>query len=323
MLARSALPAARLWISGEVVGVEVLWLENRPPVNSDRIGNPIARTEVFPGRSTTPQRGGRTQVRATLAHCHDGRVEGHMGGDEGDGASREVGAVSLPNSWFDPLADRIDVQRLIRDINQLFSVGSDPVYPDRSQVFRAFHLTPLEDVRVVILGQDPYTRPGEADGLAFSMPKASAPLPRSLQAIYANIANDPDLAARGDVLGDPGHGDLTAWAERGVLLLNTWLTVGSKAGSHKRLWRGFGGATLKLVCEKPEPVVFLLWGAPSIRAARAIRMIAEGNGHLFSCSAHPSAWTPGRLKPFAEVRHFSTANQHLGDRAVDWSLPPA
>jgi uracil-DNA glycosylase len=175
----------------------------------------------------------------------------------------------------------------------------------------------------VILGQDPYTRPGEADGLAFSMPLPEAPLPRSLQAIYANIANDPDLAYMRANAEEPAHGDLTAWAQRGVLLLNTWLTVGPKAGSHKRLWRGFGRATLKLVCENPEPVAFLLWGAPSIRAGRAIHKIAEDNGHLLSCSAHPSAWAPGRLTPFAEVHHFSTANQHLGDRTIDWSLPPA
>lgn len=251
-------------------------------------------------------------------------MKGHARRAKEDDSSREGSdAATLPGSWADALADRYDVRRLLRDVDQLFADGSHPVYPIRSHVFRAFHLTPLEDVKVVILGQDPYTRPGEANGLAFSMPLLSAPLPRSLQAIYANIANDSDLAGIRAPADEPAHGDLTAWAKRGVLLLNTWLTVGAKAGSHRRLWRGFGRAALELICENPKPVTFLLWGAPSIRAGQAIQEIAEANGHLFSCSAHPSAWSPGRLKPFAEVRHFSTANRHLGDRAIDWSLPPA
>lgn len=259
-----------------------------------------------------------------LAGCHDDGMDSHFAAGSGDQdeAARDLKAVGLPGGWLDPLASRYDVDRLCRDIDQLYRDGTEPIYPDRSQIFRAFQLASLENVRVVILGQDPYTRPGEADGLAFSMPKRSAPLPRSLRAVYANIAADPDLASTGQTFDKPDHGDLTAWAGRGVLLLNTWLTVGSRAGSHKRLWRGFGGAILELISEKTEPVVFLLWGGPAIRAARAIRKPAD-NGHRFSCSAHPAAWVSGNLEPFATVRHFSAANQHLGGRAIDWSLPLA
>lgn len=247
---------------------------------------------------------------------HSASTSGHE-----DKAAHDLSALGFPASWLDPLASRYDLQRLFRDINQLYRDATEPIYPDQSQIFRAFQLTSLENVRVVILGQDPYTRPGEADGLAFSMPKRGARLPRSLRAIYANLANDPDLANAGQTLDPPDHGDLTVWAGRGVLLLNTALTVGSKAGSHKQLWRGFAPAILDLISEKTEPVAFLLWGAPSIRAARAIRS-TDDSRHQFSCSAHPVAWVPGSLKPFAAVRHFSAANERLDDRAVDWSLPP-
>jgi uracil-DNA glycosylase len=246
-------------------------------------------------------------------------------GDSGAASSRDefekggaATAMGLSANWQDHLADRYDLVRLCREIGDLYGDGAEPVFPKRAQVFRAFQLTSLEDVRVVILGQDPYTRPEEADGLAFSMPKRDAQLPRSLRAIYSNIANDPEIGTLGQTVDGPRQGDLTAWAERGVLLLNSGLTVGSRAGSHRRQWRGFARAVLDVISEKRDPVAFLLWGAPAIRAAQGIRS-TEGK-HLFSASAHPAAWTSGRLKPFAAVRHFSAANQHLGDRAIDWSL---
>ena len=251
----------------------------------------------------------------------DGFLAGVDGGRHDPAVASSTAGLGerLPAGWHDHLADRCDLEGLYRDVEDLYRAGTEPVFPPQSHVFRAFRLTPLEDVRVVILGRDPYTRPEEADGLAFSMPHRGVQLPRSLRAIYDNIAKDPELAKNGQPFVEPGHGDLTAWAERGVLLLNSALTVGTKAGSHKRHWRGFTRAVLDVISEKGDPVAFLLWGAPAIRAGRKI--FPTPAGHKFSCSAHPAAWTPGGLEPFAAVPHFSAANQHLGDRAVDWSLP--
>ena len=225
---------------------------------------------------------------------------------------------TLPGRWQDRLADRCDLEKLYGDVDDLYGSGTEPVFPKRADLFRAFDLTAFHDVRVVILGQDPYPRPEEADVLAFSMPNRGLPIPRSLCAVYSNIAKDDQLVQAGQRFVDPGHGDLTAWASRGVLLLNSALTVGTRPGSHKRKWRGFARTVLKLISEKDDPVVFLLWGAPAMRAAKEIR--GTESIHRFSSSSHPAAWAPGRLESFSTVAHFSVANEHLQGRAIDWSL---
>jgi uracil-DNA glycosylase len=251
-------------------------------------------------------------VRAAVTHPPDRDL-----GQFGRATMTELDS-RLPARWQNRLAERYDLESLYRNIDDLYRNGLGPIFPEQSAVFRAFLLTPPEDVRVVILGQDPYPRPKEADGLAFSMANAERPVPRSLRAIFTNIASDPALANDRRSFVDPGHGDLTEWATRGVLLLNSALTVGERAGSHKRHWRGFARAVLDAIVEMGEPTVFLLWGGPAIRAARQLRMTDDR--HKLSCSAHPAAWDPGQLTPFAAVPHFSMANQHLGDRAIDWSL---
>ena len=185
------------------------------------------------------------------------------------------------------------------------------VAPAPERVFAALALTPLDAVRAVILGQDPYPTPGHANGLAFSY-VGPPPLPRSLVNIYKERAEDLGAAA-------PFDGDLTRWAEQGVLLLNTALTVregASKAGSHLSLgWGKVTDAVIAAVSRERRRVVFLLWGAP----AQAKWPLIDESRHLVIASAHPSPLSARR--GFFGSRPFSRANAWLeeqGERAIDW-----
>lgn len=185
------------------------------------------------------------------------------------------------------------------------------VAPAPERVFAALSLTPLDAVRAVILGQDPYPTPGHANGLAFSY-VGPPPLPRSLVNIYKERAEDLGLPA-------PGDGDLTRWAQQGVLLLNTALTVregASKAGSHLQL--GWGKVTdeiIAAVARMRPHVVFLLWGAP----AQTKRPLIDESRHLVIASAHPSPLSARR--GFFGSKPFSRANAWLeeqGEKAIGW-----
>lgn len=185
------------------------------------------------------------------------------------------------------------------------------VAPAPERVFAALALTPLDTVRVVILGQDPYPTPGHANGLAFSY-AGPPPLPRSLVNIYRERADDLGLPA-------PPNGDLTAWSRQGVLLLNTALTVregASKAGSHLLLgWGAVTDAVIAAVSRERPHVVFVLWGNP----AQAKRPLIDESRHLVLASAHPSPLSARR--GFFGSRPFSRANAWLsekGQRDIDW-----
>ncbi|PZU94833.1 MAG: uracil-DNA glycosylase [Chelatococcus sp.] len=185
------------------------------------------------------------------------------------------------------------------------------VAPAPERVFAALALTPLESVRVVILGQDPYPTPGHANGLAFSY-VGPPPLPRSLVNIYRERSEDIGGAT-------PPDGDLTRWAGQGVLLLNTALTVregASKAGSHLLLgWGAVTDAVVAAVSRERPHVVFLLWGNP----AQAKRGLIDESRHLVIASAHPSPLSARR--GFFGSKPFSRANAWLegqGEQAVDW-----
>ncbi|MFJ5368616.1 uracil-DNA glycosylase [Bosea sp. CER48] len=185
------------------------------------------------------------------------------------------------------------------------------VAPAPERVFAALALTPLDRVRVVILGQDPYPTPGHANGLAFSY-VGPPPLPRSLTNIYKERAEDLGQ----DALPD---GDLTRWAQQGVLLLNTALTVregASKAGSHLALgWAKVTDAVIATVSRERPRAVFLLWGAP----AQAKRPLIDEDRHLVIASAHPSPLSARR--GFFGSRPFSRANTWLeaqGEMPLDW-----
>jgi uracil-DNA glycosylase len=186
------------------------------------------------------------------------------------------------------------------------------VYPPAPEVFRALHLTSYANTKVVILGQDPYHGPQQAHGLCFSVRRGVAP-PPSLVNIRKELRADLGIEA-------PAHGNLEAWAERGVLLLNASLTVrGGAAGSHAgKGWEQFTDAILRAVNAKPERVVFILWGA----FARKKKGLLDLDRHSVIESAHPSPLSAHN--GFFGSRPFSRANAALvaaGREPVDWSIP--
>ncbi|MEM6683094.1 MAG: uracil-DNA glycosylase [Pseudomonadota bacterium] len=188
--------------------------------------------------------------------------------------------------------------------------GPHPIYPARDALFRAFKLTPLDNVKVVILGQDPYHGPGQAMGLAFSVPR-DVKIPPSLRNIYREIENDIGAPP-------PPHGDLTHWATQGVLLLNTVLSVrANAAGSHRgKGWEAFTDAAIKAVSDRRKNCAFLLWGS----AAQAKQTLIDEAKHLILTAPHPSPLSAHR--GFFGCQHFSKANEYLeahGRGAIAWS----
>ncbi len=185
------------------------------------------------------------------------------------------------------------------------------VYPDMYDLYNCFRFTPLEKLKAVILGQDPYHEPGQAHGLCFSV-KPGVPLPPSLQNIYKEI--ESDLGIR-----EPDCGDLTKWAEEGVLLLNTTLTVREHiANSHSKCgWAWFTDSVIKLISENTEHTVFILWGGN----ARGKAPLIDPARHLILQSAHPSPLSA--YNGFFGSKPFSKTNDYLishGKAPVDWNL---
>jgi uracil-DNA glycosylase len=186
------------------------------------------------------------------------------------------------------------------------------IYPDASNVFQAFVLTPFDDVRVVILGQDPYHGAGQAMGLSFSVPEA-VKIPPSLRNIYQELHTDLGLAL-------PTHGNLTHWATQGVLLLNSVLSVeGGMPGSHAGLgWEQFTDAVIRILSERRERLVFILWGNYAKQKAALI----DTTKHTIITSPHPSPFSA--YSGFFGSRPFSQTNAALeryGYTPIDWSLP--
>ncbi len=181
------------------------------------------------------------------------------------------------------------------------------VLPATENVFAAYDAVAPGDVRVVILGQDPYPTPGHAHGLAFSY-QGDGSLPRSLRNVFKELESDLGVEMPVD------RGDLTPWAKQGVFLLNTVLTVrAGAAGSHRRRgWEAFTRATLAVLTERNEPIVFVLWGGDARKYARMV----PAPHHVLE-AGHPS---PLSIRHFKGCRHFSRANALLGQRAVDWRL---
>ncbi|BDX39303.1 uracil-DNA glycosylase 2 [Tenuifilaceae bacterium CYCD] len=185
------------------------------------------------------------------------------------------------------------------------------VYPPGSQIFSAFNLTPFHDVKVVLLGQDPYHGPGQAHGLCFSVP-VGIPKPPSLINIFKELNDDLGIPT-------PNHGNLEKWAKQGVLLLNATLTVrANQAGSHQRQgWENFTDAAIMALSEKRAGLVFILWGA----YAQAKAQIIDKSKHHILLGPHPSPLSVHR--GFFGCKHFSKTNQLLtamGKEPIDWSL---
>ncbi|WOJ93906.1 uracil-DNA glycosylase [Congregibacter variabilis] len=186
------------------------------------------------------------------------------------------------------------------------------VYPPSDQVFAAFAQTPPQNVRVVILGQDPYHNVGQAHGLCFSV-NSGTPVPPSLANIFRELRDDLGI-------GMPSHGNLGAWANQGVLLLNTVLTVEKNhAGSHQgKGWEQFTDRVIRLLSDGDRPLVFMLWGAQAQKKGQSI----DRSKHCVLTSSHPSPLSAYR--GFLGCRHFSKANDFLksqGVAPIDWSLP--
>ncbi|MGK0390280.1 MAG: uracil-DNA glycosylase [Maribacter sp.] len=185
------------------------------------------------------------------------------------------------------------------------------VYPPDNLIFNAFNITAFNDVKVVIIGQDPYHNPSEAMGLSFSVPKGMK-VPPSLKRIYKEIAADIEN------FEIPSHGDLTFWAEQGVLLLNAMLTVQhKKAGSHKKIgWQSFTNAVIKKISDEKEGVVFLLWG----NFAKKKGELIDNNKHHILSSPHPS---PLAGSGFFGNKHFISTNELLekqGKKSINWQV---
>ena len=185
------------------------------------------------------------------------------------------------------------------------------VYPPSGDIFNAFHLTPLKDVKVVILGQDPYHNNGQAHGLSFSVQKG-VDIPPSLVNIYKELHDDLGCTI-------PNHGCLTKWAEQGVLMLNTVLTVRAhQANSHRGIgWEEFTDAAILVLNSQDRPIVFILWGAP---AQRKKRMLTNPK-HLILEAPHPSPLAAYRgffgSKPFSQTNAFLEKN---GIEPIDWQI---
>ena len=222
----------------------------------------------------------------------------------------------IPESWqpvLEPVLATAEARQLGGFLVAEEQAGKQ-IYPPRGCRLKALELTPLDEVKVVILGQDPYHGPGQAMGLCFSVPEG-VKIPPSLVNIYKELAADLGVA-RAD------HGDLSKWARQGVLLLNNTLTVeAAKAGSHaKRGWDAITDACVAAVAARDEPSVFILWGSHAQAKAKRIAGLREGQ-HCVIESPHPSPLSAHR--GFFGSKPFSRTNAFLSDHgreAIDWAL---
>mgnify|MGYP000134051956 CR=1 FL=1 len=206
-------------------------------------------------------------------------------------------------SYYQKLQTELDQQRAENLV----------IYPEKAQIFNAFTYKDLTEIKVVILGQDPYHGPEQAHGLAFSVP-AGIKVPPSLANIYKELTTDITGFSA------PSHGCLTTWAEQGVLLLNTVLTVqAGQANSHAKLgWESFTDAVIADINDNNAQCVFILWGAHAQKKGRNI----DSNKHLVLAGPHPSPLSAYR--GFFGCQHFSKANtwlQQQGLAGIDWCLP--
>lgn len=217
--------------------------------------------------------------------------------------------VKIEESWKGHLESEFD-QHYFEELSA-FVRGEymfKRIYPSAGNIFRAFDLCPFDQVKVVILGQDPYHGAGQANGLCFAVGEGVR-LPPSLVNIYKEIEADLGLKMK-------PRGDLEQWAKQGVLLLNATLTVeAGKAGSHQgKGWERFTDVVIEKLSKEREGIVFMLWG----RYAQEKGKVIDRSKHLVMEAPHPSPFSAH--SGFFGCKHFSKANEYLGDRAIDWQL---
>lgn len=219
----------------------------------------------------------------------------------------------IEESWKEFLSEEFK-KPYFKEIKQFLvseKKSNHTIFPAGSKIFSAFDLTPIKNVKVVILGQDPYHGPGQAHGLSFSVPQGIS-IPPSLKNIFKELKSDLGMEI-------PTHGNLSNWARQGVLLLNATLTVrANEAGSHqKRGWEQFTDHIIEKISREKSGIVFMLWG----KFAQAKEHLIDSRKHLILKAAHPSPFAAD--KGFFGCRHFSKANEYLkhnGKNEINWSL---
>ncbi|WP_022757860.1 uracil-DNA glycosylase [Butyrivibrio fibrisolvens] len=220
---------------------------------------------------------------------------------------------AIEGKWADALKEEFrkpyytDLYKFIKE-----EYSTHVVYPPSEDIFNALHLTDLKDIKVVILGQDPYHEPGQAHGLCFSV-RPEVDIPPSLVNIYKELHDDLGCKI-------PDNGYLVHWAEQGVLLLNTLLTVRAhQAFSHRgKGWENFTDAIIRAVNKEDRPIVYMLWGSPAQKKAEML----DNPKHLILKAPHPSPLSAYR--GFFGCRHFSKCNEFLeknGIAPIDWQIP--
>jgi uracil-DNA glycosylase len=223
-------------------------------------------------------------------------------------------AIDMEPSWLKVLEAEFDKDYMVklRQFLKQEKESGQVIYPRNADIFAAFNKTPFDKLEVVILGQDPYHGANQAHGLSFSVQKG-IPIPRSLSNIYKELTTDiPGFQT-------PSHGNLSEWAEQGVLLLNASLTVrAATAGSHqKQGWETFTDMVIKTISDKKEGIVFILWGA----FAQAKAELIDQKKHFIIKSPHPSPFSADR--GFFGSKPFSKTNEILrkeGKREIDWQI---
>jgi uracil-DNA glycosylase len=221
--------------------------------------------------------------------------------------------VKIEASWKEVLKDEFSKPYFlqIRAFLKEEKAAGKTIYPPGPLIFNAFNTTPFNKVKVVLIGQDPYHGPGQAHGLSFSVPGGIAP-PPSLLNIFKEMHNDVGIKI-------PTHGNLTHWAEQGVMLLNASLTVrANEPMSHSKIgWAEFTDSVIKKISEQKTNIVFLLWG----KFAQEKQLLVDANKHLLLKAAHPSPFSAD--KGFFGCRHFSKTNAYLVTHIIapiDWQI---
>lgn len=221
--------------------------------------------------------------------------------------------LRIDQSWYSELEDEFRNDYFVNLTSFLAQEKSQyRIFPPNSQIFSAFNLTPLNKVKLVIIGQDPYHGPGQAHGLCFSV-QPGVKIPPSLLNIYKELKTDVDFQI-------PKHGNLEYWAEQGVFLINATLTVRAhSAGSHQNKgWEIFTDTVIQKLNDKCNNLVFLLWG----RYAQAKETVIDKSKHLVLRAAHPSPLSA--YNGFFGCKHFSKSNDYLrkhGKKIIDWQIP--
>ena len=216
--------------------------------------------------------------------------------------------MNLSNDWQKVLESEMKKPyfvELIYKVNQFYNEKAEHIFPEKSKVFNAFNLCSFEDVKVVILGQDPYPTKGHANGLCFSVESNVRPFPKSLNNILKEIESDLTQPF-------PENGNLERWAKQGVFLLNSVLTVEEgKADSHKGIgWEDFTDAVIELISQKKENVVFMLWGSK----ARSKLILIDEKKHFILTAVHPSPLSAYR--GFFGCKHFNKTNEFLASKGL-------